>query len=93
MSTHSESLEITGPVTSDTAEILRDEALAFLSALAAEFSPRVAKLLDLREQRQRDIDGGKMPDFLPETSEIRESDWKVCSVPLRAPTNRRSIRG
>ena len=93
-------LEITGPVASGYAEILSDEALAFLSALAAEFSPRVAELLDLREQRQQDIDGGKMPDFLPETREIRESDWKVCAVPddledrrveITGPTERKMI--
>ena len=43
---------------------------------------------------------GKMPDFLPETREIRESDWKVCSVPddlqdrrveITGPTERKMI--
>jgi malate synthase len=100
MNAHPNTLEITGPVASGYAEILSDEALAFLSALASEFSPRVAELLDLREQRQQDIDGGKMPDFLSETREIRESDWKVCAVPddledrrveITGPTERKMI--
>ena len=100
MNANSSTLEITGPVDSACAEILSDEALAFVSALAAEFSPRVAELLKLRDQRQQDINGGNMPDFLPETREIRESDWKVCSVPddlqdrrveITGPTERKMI--
>jgi len=71
MNTNSSAPEVTGPVNSAYAEILSEEALAFIAALATEFSPRVAALLELREQRQQDIDGGKMPDFLPETHEIR----------------------
>ena len=75
MNTNSSVLEVSGPVNSAYAEILSEEALAFIAALAAAFSPRVAELLELREQRQQDIDGGKMPDFLPETRDIRESGW------------------
>jgi len=97
---NSSALEVCGPVNSAYAEILSEEALAFITALAAEFSPRVAELLELREQRQQEIDGGKMPDFLPETREIRESDWKVRSVPddlqdrrveITGPTERKMI--
>ena len=93
MPTHSESLEIIGPLASGYTEILSDEALALLAALAAEFSPRVAELLDLRVQRQQDIDGGKMPDFLTETREIREADWKVCLVPHDLADRRVEITG
>jgi len=97
---NSSALEVCGPVNSAYAEILSEEALAFITALAAEFSPRVAELLEFREQRQEEIDGGKMPDFLPETREIRESDWKVRSVPddlqdrrveITGPTERKMI--
>jgi malate synthase len=100
MNTNSSALEVSGPLNSACAEILSGEALAFIAALAAEFSPRIAELLELREQRQQDIDGGKMPDFLPETREIRESDWKVCAVPddlkdrrveITGPTERKMI--
>ncbi len=100
MNNESKLLEVTGPVKPAYAEILSDQALAFIAALTAEFSPRIEKLLERREQRQRDIDGGRMPDFLPGTREIREADWKVCSIPddlkdrrveITGPTERKMI--
>jgi len=100
MSNDSTALKVTGAVSSAYAEILSEQALAFITALADEFSPRVAQLLELRDQRQQDIDGGRMPDFLPETRDIRESDWKVCSIPddlkdrrveITGPTERKMI--
>jgi malate synthase len=93
MTTKSHALEVIGPVNAACAGILSDEALGFVSALASEFSPRVAELLELRDQRQRDIDGGSMPDFLPETREIRESDWRVTTVPTDLEDRRVEITG
>jgi malate synthase len=93
MNTNSSVVEVTAPVSTAYAEILSGEALAFVTALAREFSPRVAELLDLREQRQQEIDGGKMPDFLPETRDIRESDWQVTSVPADLQDRRVEITG
>jgi malate synthase len=89
----SNALEVVGPVSSAYAAILSDEALGFVSALAAEFSPRVAEILELREQRQQEIDGGKMPEFLPETREIREADWQVTTVPADLQDRRVEITG
>jgi malate synthase len=86
-------VEVTAPVNSAYGEILSEDALAFVAALAREFSPRVAELLDLREQRQQDIDGGKMPDFLPQTRDIRESDWQVTTVPADLQDRRVEITG
>ncbi len=86
-------LEIIGPVIAAYANILSDEALAFVAALSTEFSPRVTELLELREIRQQDIDGGKMPDFLPETQDVRESDWRVCSIPADLKDRRVEITG
>ena len=93
MTNTSHGLEILGPVNSAYAEILTDEALGFVAALAREFSPRVTELLELRIARQQDIDGGTMPDFLPETREIRESDWKVTAVPADLEDRRVEITG
>lgn len=93
MNSQSNTLEVIGPVNSAYAEILSDDALAFVAALSTEFSPRVTELLALREQRQQEIDGGKMPDFLPETSDIRESEWKVTSVPADLQDRRVEITG
>jgi len=93
MDNDSNALEVIGPVSSAYAEILSDEALAFIAALADEFAPRVVQLLELRDKRQQDIDSGNMPDFLPETREIRESDWKVCAIPDDLKDRRVEITG
>jgi malate synthase len=93
MTNKSHDLEILGPVNSAYAEILTDEALGFVAALAREFSPRVAELLQSRIARQQDIDGGTLPDFLPETREIRAADWKVAAVPADLEDRRVEITG
>jgi malate synthase len=80
--------------------ILSREALEFVGALARRFTPRVHQLLEARERRQHDIDGGKLPDFLPETRHVRESDWRVGPIPedlldrrveITGPTDRKMV--
>jgi malate synthase len=81
-------------------QILSDDALQFVAALSAEFSPRVEALLDLRRARQQRIDDGESPDFLAETADIRAADWHVCDIPadlqdrlveITGPTDRKMI--
>ncbi len=74
-------------------EILSDEAMDFIASLAREYSPRVEELLAKRIERQNAIDAGQMPDFLPETAEIRESDWVVTDVPADLRDRRVEITG
>lgn len=93
-------LKIDGPVSPDFAQILTDEALAFVGNLAERFGVEVADLLAERDARQRAIDSGSMPDFLVETQRVRDSDWRVCSIPddlrdrrveITGPTDRKMI--
>ncbi|MEX2125108.1 MAG: malate synthase A [Woeseia sp.] len=93
-------IEVTGEMGPGFAEILSHDALAFVAALARRFTPRIEQALAAREQRQQAIDDGRMPDFLEETRNIRESDWKVCEVPddltdrrveITGPTDRKMI--
>ena len=74
-------------------EFLSDEAMNFVAALAREFSPRIDELLAMRLERQKAIDAGQMPDFLPETTEIREADWQVTDVPADLRDRRVEITG
>ena len=39
------------------------------------------QLLERRVARQQEIDAGKLPDFLPETREIRDAEWTVAPIP------------
>ena len=87
------SLEVVGPVNAAYAEILNDGALVFIADLCAEFAPRVAELMDLRVTRQQEIDGGTLPDFLPDSRGIQESDWTVCPIPADLQDRRVEITG
>jgi malate synthase len=75
------------------AGILTAEAGAFLSKLAAAFEPQRQELLARRRTVQQDIDNGKLPDFLPETAGIRQSDWKVAPIPKDLRDRRVEITG
>lgn len=86
-------VEITAPVEGRHAEILTREALEFFAALQREFNPRRVELLEARRQRGAEIRAGKMPDFLPETKDIREGDWKVDPVPADLQDRRVEITG
>ena len=62
-------------------EILTPDALEFVAALQREFNPRRTELLTARAERRARLAAGETLDFLPETREIRESDWSVAPVP------------
>jgi malate synthase len=73
--------------------MLTREALDFIGTLARRFTPRVHQLLEARERRQHEIDGGKFPDFLAETRHIRESEWRVGAIPADLLDRRVEITG
>ena len=74
-------------------EILTPAAQAFLAALHNRFDGRRRELLANRKVRQQEIDGGKLPCFLPETLAIRESDWTVAPIPADLRDRRTEITG
>lgn len=90
---NTEELEIKARVTPEFAEILSPEALQFVAKLSGEFSARRAELLAKRAARQKEIDKGAMPDFLPETKKVREGNWKVLPVPKDLHDRRVEITG
>jgi malate synthase len=79
--TFAEGVEIHGPIPDEFAGILTPEAVAFVAKLARAHSGRVDELLAKRAERQERINAGELPDFLPETREIRESEWKIAPIP------------
>jgi malate synthase len=88
-----ESVQIAGAVTPEFAEILTPEAVNFVATLARAFTKRREELLQRRVQRQAEIDAGKMPDFLPETEHIRNSEWTIAPVPADLQDRRVEITG
>src|SRR5262249_60468345 len=51
------------------------------------------ELLARRQQRQKEIADGRMPDFLPETAAVREGTWKVAPIPDDLRDRRVEITG
>ncbi len=84
---------VTGTLRPGYETILTREALEFIAELARKFAPRVEELLARREARQREIDAGKLPDFLPETRAIREREWHVTAIPADLQDRRVEITG
>lgn len=88
-----QNIAINAKVSNAYNEILTDDALEFIGALQEKFNSRRLELLSRREQRQLDINNGIMPNFLPETKEIREGDWKCAPQPKDLLDRRVEITG
>ena len=86
-------LEITAPLGPRYAEILTPEACRFVADLCVRFDGRRRELLARRVERQREIDAGQLPDFLPETAAIRNGDWQVPPPPPDLVDRRTEITG
>ena len=87
------SVSITTPITGRKAEILTPAALACLSALQARFEVTRQARLATRLVRQAEFDAGLMPDFLPETAEVRAADWQIGAIPSDLLDRRVEITG
>ena len=74
-------------------EILSRPAVAFVNKLARRFEDQRQELLARRRVRQQELDGGKSPEFLPETAAIRRQDWKVAPIPADLRDRRVEITG
>jgi malate synthase len=83
----------TAPIDAAWGKVLTPPAIEFVNELARRFAPRVAELLERRERRQAEIDAGKLPDFLAETRDIRESEWKIAGIPADLLDRRVEITG
>ena len=86
-------VEVGAPLEGRAEAILTPDALAFIADLHRRFDARRRGLLAARAARQADLDGGELPDFLPETREIRESAWMIAPVPADLQDRRVEITG
>jgi malate synthase len=86
-------LQITGAMKPEYQAILTPEVMDFITRLSERFSHRRDALLSKRIQRQKRLDAGELPDFLPETKDLRQSDWKVAPIPQDLLDRRVEITG
>jgi len=93
-------VSISGQLTTEFAQILTPEALAFVAKLHRAFEPRRQELLARRAARQKEFDRGALPDFLAESKQVRESAWSVAPQPkdlldrrveITGPTDRKMV--
>ena len=91
--TFSDGMVIAGPMAPGYDEILTPDAVAFIGKLNRAFNARRLALLERRAERQEAFDAGQMPDFLPETAEVRASDWSIAPVPADLQDRRVEITG
>ena len=61
--------------------VLTPEALAFIADLQGRFGLRLHALMVARSRRQDRIDRGELPDYLPQTKEIRQGIWHAAAIP------------
>ncbi|WP_215395641.1 malate synthase A [Rheinheimera oceanensis] len=86
-------LSINAPLNADYDTILTEQACALLAALTREFRPRLKELLAARQTTQQRYDAGALPDFLPQTANIRQSDWRIAPIPADLRDRRVEITG
>ncbi|PRX48356.1 malate synthase [Prauserella shujinwangii] len=74
-------------------EVLTPAALEFLGGLHDAFAATRDKLLEARAHRREEAKRTGRLDFLPETQEIRESEWQVAEAPPALRDRRVEITG
>ncbi len=85
--------EIVAPMKPGYEAILTPGALAFVADLERRFAPERERLLARRAEVQARLDDGWMPDFLPQTREVRAGDWTVAPLPRDLHDRRVEITG
>lgn len=74
-------------------EIFSADLTNFLTELHVKFNAERKKLLLARKAKQVEFDNHQLPVFLPETKEIRESDWVCGKLPEDLLDRRVEITG
>ena len=92
-STTPSGVDVYGAAQEQYPQILTAEALAFVADLQREFNPTREALLLRRRERQAAFEAGELPDFLAETTAVREGDWRVAPYPADLADRRVEITG
>ncbi len=73
--------------------VVTPAAIAFVEELTRVFRPRIEALLTRRRAAQQRLDNGERLDFLPDTAEVRRSEWRVAAIPDDLHDRRVEITG
>ena len=86
-------IEIRGEMKPGYEAVLTEPALAFIAHLHRMYEPTRRSLLRAREERRRWWAAGNAIDFAPETSSVRDGDWKISGTPADLQDRRVEITG
>jgi malate synthase len=86
-------IQVLGGSVERSEEILTPDALAFLAGLHERFADRRDELVAARGARRAEASRTGRLDFLTETREVRESDWRVAEAPEALQDRRVEITG
>ncbi|MGH3879540.1 MAG: malate synthase A [Actinophytocola sp.] len=86
-------IQVLGEQVERSDEILTPAALEFVAGLHARFADRRDELVAARAARQAEAARTGRLDFLAETAEVRESDWRVAEAPPDLRDRRTEITG
>ncbi len=86
-------VEVRGRTVPGLDRVLTPEALEFVAGLQRAFGARRLELLAARKTRQKQLDRGILPDFLPATAAVRSGTWSVASTPADLADRRVEITG
>jgi malate synthase len=93
-------IELSGALEPGFEEVLTADALEFVAELQQRFGAKRSKLLEARAARRERLRSGGTLDFLEETREIREGEWRVAPAPadlqqrwveITGPTDRKMM--
>jgi malate synthase len=86
-------IHVIGRIDEHSDEILTPDALAFVQQLQRRFGERRDELLRRRRVRREEISQARGTDFLPETWDVRTSEWTVATAPADLVDRRVEITG
>ena len=86
-------IQVVGRVDERGDEILTPDALAFVEELQRRFGGRRDELLRRRRVRREEMSRAATADFLPETRDVRTSEWTVAPAPADLVDRRVEITG
>jgi malate synthase len=86
-------IEIKGEMKPGYEAVLSEPALAFIAHLHRMYAPTRQSLLRARQDRKRWWAEGNALDFAPETSSVRDGQWKISGTPADLQDRRVEITG
>jgi malate synthase len=86
-------VEIAGGHAEGIEAVLTPQAVDFVAALHREFGERRDELLASRRARREEVARSGRLDFLPETAQVRDTEWSVAPAPADLVDRRVEMTG